>query len=326
MNDYGWILKSEFTNSSVKLEIECQNGHVENLSYLDFKRRRIKNCKKCNNPYAELWESRIGLTFNELTVVNILTNGMCDFKCSCGKVVSIKFSDVKNGKTKSCGHLKEQMKYKNMVGEKFNHLLAIEELGFNSKNQREYLFLCDCGKTVIRELKEVKRGKLKSCGCMKGVGAGGKVIHGLSKDRLYNIYKRMIRRCYTKNDSSYKDYGGRGIIVCEEWLDKNNGVHNFYKWANENGYTDELTIDRIDNDGNYEPSNCRWVNIDVQANNKRSNLLWEHKGEIKTLAQWADDLDLIYDSLWKRLYKYRYSFEKAITYKTNKISNKKHIR
>lgn len=119
--------------------------------------------------------------------------------------------------------------------------------------------------------------------------------HGLcfdengKKTRLYNIWIRMKQRCFNKNSSDYDRYGGRGIAVCEEWK---NCYKEFHDWAIANGYNDELSIDRIDNDGDYEPDNCQWITMAQQARNKRNSHMITHNGETKTLAEWAEDMDI----------------------------------
>ena len=118
--------------------------------------------------------------------------------------------------------------------------------------------------------------------------------------RLYEIYHGIKKRCYNKNCDRYKDYGGRGISMCDEWL--NNGVDSFIDWAFANGYADNLTIDRIDNDGNYEPTNCRWVTNKENCLNKRETLYVEYKGVRKPLRIWCDELGLKYDSMHDRIF------------------------
>lgn len=102
----------------------------------------------------------------------------------------------------------------------------------------------------VLSIRKVRKSK-------KGIESKKRQQHGMSKTRLYASYHAMKKRCYNNNDKRYHRYGGRGITVCAEWLDKKNGFINFYNWAMANGYQDDLTIDRINNDGNYEPSNCR---------------------------------------------------------------------
>lgn len=125
----------------------------------------------------------------------------------------------------------------------------------------------------------------------------------------------MKSRCYNKNDKRYKDYGGRGIIVCDEWLDKENGFMNFYQWAMASGYKDNLTIDRIDNNGNYKPNNCRWATDKEQSRNRRSNHLIKYKNETHCIAEWAEKLNIKQTVLIQRIYTYKWSIEKALTTK-----------
>lgn len=164
-----------------------------------------------------------------------------------------------------------------VTGQKFNHLTA---LGFShkDKNRKTYWdFLCDCGNIKTLRLDCVKSGNTQSCGCLKREQdkinlnrKGSEPIYGdigrLKDCVLYHRWRGMKRRCYNKNFSQYKDYGGRGITMCEEWL---YSFRNFYDWAMSHGFSEELEIDRIDNDGNYEPNNCRWVTHKVNANNRR---------------------------------------------------------
>lgn len=126
-------------------------------------------------------------------------------------------------------------------------------------------------------------------------------LHGGKHEHLYQIWCGMKQRCCNPNNKNYARYGGRGIIICEEWL---NDYSAFRKWSMENGYEDngELSIDRIDNNGNYEPSNCRWTNVIVQANNRRSNVLITHNGKTQTLREWSEETGICMDNLY---YRYR---------------------
>lgn len=113
--------------------------------------------------------------------------------------------------------------------------------------------------------------------------------HGMRHTRLYNIYANMKQRCYNKNNNNYENYGERGIIICDEWLKDNK---SFFDWANNNGYSDNLTIDRIDVDGNYEPSNCRWVDRTTQNRNNRRCIYLNYNDKNQTIAQWGRELNV----------------------------------
>lgn len=135
---------------------------------------------------------------------------------------------------------------------------------------------------------------------------------GMSHTRIYRCWARMKHRCLHPNDKDYKHYGGRGIKICSEWLDREYGFTNFYYWSMSNGYTDELTIDRIDVNGNYEPNNCRWATIIEQRNNMRSNVVLTYGGKTMTLKQWSDYLGISYKALCTR-WRSWYSVEDILT-------------
>ncbi len=135
----------------------------------------------------------------------------------------------------------------------------------NIKNTHKYwLCRCDCGNQTVVRGSNLKSNRTKSCGCLKN-----QVKHGKIKTRLYRIFGAMKTRCYNQNATAYVNYGARGIKVCEAWLDKVNGFQNFAEWSLANGYSDDLSIDRINVNGNYEPSNCRWVSSQTQNCNRR---------------------------------------------------------
>lgn len=144
--------------------------------------------------------------------------------------------------------------------------------------------------------------------------------------RLYRIWKGVKGRCLSERGTSYQYYGGRGITVCDEWLGKD-GFENFVKWSFENGYDEnanrgECTLDRIDSNGNYSPQNCRWENMKEQSNNTRRNRLVEYKGETKTLAQWAELLDLDYSVVLWRINKGGWTVERAFETPPRRIKKK----
>ena len=141
-------------------------------------------------------------------------------------------------------------------------------------------------------------------------------MHKMSNTRIHRIWRMMKHRCNCTTYDSYKHYGGRGIKVCEEWQ---SSFQNFYEWAVANGYSDNLTIDRKDANGNYEPSNCRWVSMTDQANNRRNNHLVTLNGCTKTLAEWAEAYGIKRDTISHRLIR-GWSIERAITTPVGRVT------
>lgn len=143
---------------------------------------------------------------------------------------------------------------------------------------------CKCGNTKTVLASNLLTLKTQSCGCLQKQRASEATrTHGESKTRLYGIWKGMRNRCYNPNVRSYKDYGGRGIVVCQEWQE----YEGFRKWALENGYDDTLTIERKNCDGNYEPTNCEWIPLPEQGKNTRKNRYIEYDGKRMTLTEWS---------------------------------------
>ena len=154
-------------------------------------------------------------------------------------------------------------------GKRFGRLAVIENKIINHRGYS--ICKCDCGKIATIRNDALKSGVTKSCGCItKEIAKSGKNRrkHGLHNTRLHRIWGAMKTRCCNENFKRFSDYGGRGITVCDEWK---NDFMSFYKWSIENGYSDKLTIDRINVNGNYEPSNCRWATVAEQNKNKRNS-------------------------------------------------------
>lgn len=186
-----------------------------------------------------------------------------------------------------------------MIGKKFGRLTVRKRvddyIAPSGGTHKNYECICECG-AVVNILKEhLTSGRQKSCGCLRK--DNGIQKHGEIKTRLYRIWGNMCNRCTNPNNPAWKNYGGRGISVCDEWKE----YINFRDWAFANGYTPNLTIDRINNNGNYCPSNCRWADTYTQANNKRNNRVIEYHGQTKTLNEWSKYLGIPYKDLHNRI-------------------------
>lgn len=252
--------------------------------------------------------------FGKLTAIKRVNVGNIwkwECKCDCGNTTYVSTGCLRNGTTKGCGCFQ----IKDLSNQKFGRLTAIKIVGKNKSGSRKWLCICDCGNETVVEQYRLSSGQTKSCGCLK---KENKYVHGLSRSRINKIYRLIKNRCYNKNSSSFKDYGGRGITICKEWVDKENGFKNFYEWSMNNGYSEELTIDRIDVNGNYEPSNCRWVDRKTQQNNTRRNDYIEYNGEVHTLSEWAEIININKKTLYNRLHKYGWSVERALKEKVHK--------
>lgn len=177
-------------------------------------------------------------------------------------------------------------------GAKFDRLTLVKEV-----EKGKWLCRCECGNEKIIASNHIGNNHTKSCGCLNR-----EVItkHGQSRNRIYNTYQAMKDRCTNEKSQFYKDYGGRGIVICDEWLGEN-GFKNFYEWAIQNGYSNKLTIDRIDVNGNYEPSNCRWATMKVQNNNLRSNRRITINGVTHTVAEWSEIVGIKSATIFSRL-------------------------
>lgn len=179
------------------------------------------------------------------------------------------------------------MKVKDLTGQRFGRLVVIAESPERKHGRKTWICRCDCGNeiTVI----DTAIGKTtNSCGCLRSERAAAlNLRHGMHKDRLYRIWHNMKERCYNPQHRSFAHYGNRGVKVCKEWY---NDFKSFAEWAISNGYTDNLTIDRIDVNGNYCPENCRWITASEQQNNRTDSHFVTYNGQTKTIAEWANCL------------------------------------
>jgi hypothetical protein len=190
-------------------------------------------------------------------------------------------------------------------GDKFGRLVVLKEIKQKNKS-RYFLCKCDCGKTTERCIKALIKNSISSCGCyqnefnIKPRYKQRSDNYPYLKSRLYSIWTDIKKRCNNTNTRAYKWYGAKGVKVCETW---ENDFINFMNWSIKNNYSDELTIDRINSNGNYSPDNCRWVSMLVQNNNKSSNRLIEFENQQYTMSQLSRLLGVKYTTLVSKLNK-----------------------
>lgn len=195
-----------------------------------------------------------------------------------------------------------------ITGQRFGRLVALN-FSHKDKNRKTYWdFQCDCGNIKTLRTDQVKNGNIKSCGCLKkeqdNINLNRKGSEpwkydskGLSQHPLYHKWGGMKRRCYDVHDSKYDKYGGRGIQMCKEWL---HSFKAFYDWSIDNGWEEGLQIDRIDNDGNYEPNNCRYVTAKENCNNRSTTRKIEINGITHSITEWCEIFNIEPHSLYEK--------------------------
>lgn len=201
-----------------------------------------------------------------------------------------------------------------LAGQRFRRLLVISEAGRNQYKAVLWLCRCDCGNESTTTTYLLRSGKATSCGCWKREVPGTwSLKHGQSKTRLYKTWRSMVRRVTEPTYPDYPHYGGRGISVCDQWR------VSFEAFARDMGptYSEGLTLDRIDNDGNYEPGNCRWATAIEQARNKRTNRLLTFNGKTMPVSAWAEHTGIGRSAIESRL-RNGWSVERALTVPTQK--------
>lgn len=196
-----------------------------------------------------------------------------------------------------------------LVGKRFGRLIVIEECGRDKDGKIQYLCKCDCGNETVVRGYSLKRGDTTSCGCYAREDAIIRNTKYSKEERiLYDVWRSMKQRCNNKNKKDYPRYGGRGIRVCEEW----NDYLSFYQWGIANGYEKGKQLDRINNDGNYEPSNCRWATIIENNNNKRNTKYFTIDKMTHTLTEWCQIYNVRRSTVEDRI-KRGWEIEKALT-------------
>ncbi len=191
-------------------------------------------------------------------------------------------------------------KPKDISNQKFGRLTALRPNGKTKAGKMLWLCQCECGNLVTISGVSLRNGNTRSCGCVvKEKLQQRNTRHGKCGTRLYRIYRGMVQRCNDPKQKCFAQYGGKGIAICDEWRE----YSAFEKWAFANGYAPNLTIDRIDNNGDYCPQNCRWVDSFMQAHNKSNNRMITYNGKTQTISEWARELGVAAGTIRYRLKK-----------------------
>jgi len=200
----------------------------------------------------------------------------------------------------------------NLKGQRFGRLIVLSKMESTQKSLPEWLCKCDCGNETIVKQVNLRTGRTRSCGCLhkdilrqrnRKMGT----TNGMYKLSIYSIWRDMLQRCNNPNNSAYKNYGGRGITVCKRWLK----FENFY--ADMGDRPKSLTLGRINNEKGYFPDNCSWSTMKAQANNKRNNIKIKFQNQYLTLKEWSEKIGMKYPTLARRIKKYHWPIEKALT-------------
>ena len=197
-----------------------------------------------------------------------------------------------------------------MTGMKIGRLTVISRADNTNQNKAQWLCVCDCGNKVIVSRRHLKDFSTVSCGCYRSeLAKENNSTHKMKGTRIYRIWSGIKDRCCNQNSKYWYRYGARGITVCDEWK---NSFEQFYQWSLDNGYRDNLTLDRIDNNKGYYTDNCRWATYKEQENNRSNNRILEYEGETHTISQWSEIVGIEQRLISQRLY-YGWSVKRALT-------------
>lgn len=201
-----------------------------------------------------------------------------------------------------------------LVGQRFGRLVVLYECDERRNGGVVWCCCCDCGNEINVRSGDLISGHTTSCGCyQRERTAEANTVHGMVRrgkhHPIYRTWYHMLQRCENPNTSNYKYYGGRGIKVYDEW----HNAEKFIDWALANGWEKGLQLDRSDSDGNYEPDNCRWVTSKENNRNRRSNHLISFDGKVQTMAEWAEDMNISYSTLFMRINRSHWPIERALT-------------
>ena len=198
-----------------------------------------------------------------------------------------------------------------LTGLKFGRLTVVCRVKSAKPKAIMWRCKCECGKECTVNGLYLREGGTRSCGCLaKDVVTARNYRHGMSHSRLNNIWRDMIRRCDSPNRYAHEYYHDKGVTICDEWR---HNFKSFYEWAIDNGYSDKLTIDRIDVNGNYEPGNCRWVTMKKQCNNKTNNVKITFDDRTHTISEWAEITGIKSSTIRARIINYKWDVSKALT-------------
>lgn len=241
--------------------------------------------------------------FSEFT--GLQNRSMARVRCECGNETVRPLKDIKNKDFINCVCSFKRDSIPIKPGDKFGRLTVLSLKRENGWDRTKAECQCECGSTLILDFNKLRSGNTKSCGCYRKDYLREKSLtHGQSNSLLYGTWQNIKGRTQNPNNQDFSYYGGRGIKLCDEWLD----FQNFHDWAMSNGYEEGLTIDRIDVDKDYSPDNCRWVDRKVQANNRRVrrdavNPVIEAFGQSKTLDEWMKDPAIVYKNKYNLIYR-----------------------
>lgn len=284
-------------DGSYKWKCRCDCGNIYYATPQNLRRGR-KNCG-CENFRINLTGKRFGklVVLKPAPKTDNHTKWIC--KCDCGNVC-IRGTETllvsENSGCDRCQHL-----HIDLTGKRFGRL-TVNKLLKTENNVAVWECKCDCGTLTTASTYLLTSGKKKSCGCLKNevIQKGTNLKHGKHNERLYKTWCGIKARTSNPNEKSYKNYGARGVKVCKEWKES---FESFYRWSLSNGYCEDLTIDRIDVNGDYCPENCRWATKTEQQRNKRNTIKVTLFGIEKPLAEWCEILNIKYRTPYLNLRK-----------------------
>lgn len=301
-----WTVIKRTQSGNCLCKCDCGTGKEVKIYNLKSGKSTSCGCARKND--------LVGKKIGKLTIIKRLPmkKSYVEYEClcDCGNTIIKAYSNLVSTVGEKCCSNCKTPKVEDISGKRFGRLTAIKYIGKSKGKQTLWECKCDCGNIAIVHQQNLKSGHTSSCGCYNSeVASEREKEHGQSGSRLYNIWHDMIYRCCNSNHRSYKDYGGKGIIVCNEWKDD---FEAFRNWAIENGYKENLSIDRIDSNKNYCPENCRWATNIQQANNTSRNLVFTVDGRTDTLANLCRKYDIPYSLAHSRVYR-NWDIKKALT-------------